>query len=116
MGSGAGKHCMCDEGYEWPEDTMLSCVSVEVIEEYSVGHSTTTFILDGERKPRVAWTGDNWNPADFIADIETLAEIEGLIEDSSENTPGLTFAMAFISLGVAAIAINVRSTANEEEN
>ena len=30
MGSGAGKHCMCDEGYEWPEDTMLSCVLADV--------------------------------------------------------------------------------------
>ena len=32
MGSGAGKHCMCDEGYEWPEDTMLSCVLADVEE------------------------------------------------------------------------------------
>jgi hypothetical protein len=95
---------------------MLSCVAVEVEEEYSVGHSTTTFILDRERKPRVAWTGDNWDPSEFIEDIETLAEIEGLIDDSSEGIPGLTFAMAFIALGTAAIAINVRSTSNEEEN
>lgn len=116
MGSGSGKHCMCDEGYQWPEGTMLSCVAVEVEEEYSVGHSTTTFILDGERKPRVAWTGDNWNPSDFIADIETLAEVEGLIGESSEGIPGLTFVVAFTSLGAAAIAINVRSTTNEEEN
>lgn len=116
MGSGSGKHCMCDGGYEWPEGTMLSCVAVEADEEYSVGHSTTTFILDRERKPRVAWTGDNWDPSEFIEDIETLAEIEGLIDDSSEGIPGLTFAMAFIALGTAAIAINVRSTSNEEEN
>ena len=116
MGSGAGKHCMCDQGYEWPEDTMLSCVAVEVEEEYSVGHSTTTFILDSERKPRVAWTGDNWKPSEFIEDIETLAELEGLIESSSEETPGLTFVVALMSLGAAAIAINVRSKPNEEEN
>ena len=115
MGSGSGKHCMCDQGYEWPEDTMLSCIAVEVEEEYTVGHSTTTFILDSERKPRVAWTGDNWNPSDFIQDIETLAEVEGLI-DTSEETPGLTFAVALMSLGAAAIAINVRSKPNEEEN
>jgi len=116
MGSGAGKHCMCDEGYEWPDDTMLSCVAVEVEEEYTVGHSTTTFILDSERKPRVAWTGDNWDPSEFIEDIETLAELEGLIEVPSEETPGLTFAVALMSLSAAAIAINVRSKANEEEN
>ena len=116
MGSGSGKHCMCDEGYEWPEGTMLSCVGVEVEEEYSVGHSTTTFILDSERKPRVAWTGDNWKPSDFIKDIETLAELEGLIDDSSEGMPGLTFAMAFTALSAAAIAINVRSTSNKEGN
>ena len=115
MGSGSGKHCMCDQGYEWPDGTMLSCVAVEVEEEYTVGHSTTTFILDSERKPRVAWTGDNWKPSDFIQDIETLAEVEGLI-DTSEETPGLTFAVALMSLGAAAIAINVRSKPNEEEN
>ena len=94
---------------------MLSCVEVEVEEEYTVGHSTTTFILDSERKPRVAWTGDNWKPSEFIEDIEILAELEGLIESSSEETPGLTFAVALMSLGAAAIAINVRSKANEEE-
>ena len=53
MGSGAGKHCMCDDGYEWPEDTMLSCVEVDVEEEYYVGHSTTTLILDTKRK--IVW-------------------------------------------------------------
>jgi hypothetical protein len=45
-----------------------------------------------------------------------LAALEGLIDDSSEGIPGLTFAIAFISMGAAAIAINVRSTSNEEEN
>ncbi len=122
MGSGASKHCMCDEGYEWPEDTMLSCVEVEVEEVYNVGHSTTTFILDQERKPRVAWTGDQWDPQEFISDIEMLADDIGIVEkDSSDESgdsalPGPTVVLALSALGMAAITINVRSKANDEEN
>ena len=122
MGSGASKHCMCDEGYEWPEDNMLSCVEVEVEEVYNVGHSTTTFILDQERKPRVAWTGDQWDPQEFIADIEMLADDIGIVEkDSSDESrdsalPGPTVVLALSALGMAAITINVRSNANDEEN
>lgn len=123
MGSGASKHCMCDDGYDWPEDTMLSCVEVEVEEEYNVGHSTTTFILDQERKPRVAWTGDQWNPEDFISDIEMLAEDIGLIESSNDDSddwfavsPTLVFGLsALLALGLAAIAINVSSKSNDEK-
>ena len=123
MGSGASKHCMCDDGYDWPEDTMLSCVEVEVEEEYNVGHSTTTFILDQERKPRVAWTGDQWNPEDFISDIEMLAEDIGLIESSNDDSddwlavsPTLVFGLsALLALGLAAIAINVSSKSNNEK-
>jgi len=122
MGSGDSKHCMCDGGYEWPEDSMLSCVEVEADEQYSVGHSTTTFILDRDRKPRVAWTGDRWAPEDFISDIEMLAEDIGLIEKDTESEdrqegllPGPSIALALSALGLAAITINIRSKSNGEE-
>ena len=54
MGSGDSKHCMCDEGYTWGEDDPLSCVP-ETSEDYNVGHSTITYILNDELEPTVAW-------------------------------------------------------------
>ena len=55
---------MCDEGYTWAEDDQLSCVS-ETTEDYNVGHSTITYILNDDLEPTVAWTGDNWLVEDF---------------------------------------------------
>ena len=106
MGSGAGKHCMCDEGYEWPEDTMLSCVLADVEEEYYVGHSTTTLILDTQRKPVIAWTGDSWQPEEFIEDIEALVQDEGLVEVESSGIPGFTTAIGVAAISLAAIRIS----------
>ena len=39
------------------EDDKLSCVS-ETTENYNVGHSTITLILNEDLEPTVAWTGD----------------------------------------------------------
>ena len=40
MGSGS-RACMCDAGYEWAEDDMLTCIPVESEPEYTVGHLLT---------------------------------------------------------------------------
>ena len=114
MGSGAGKHCMCDDGYEWPEDTMLSCVEVDVEEEYYVGHSTTTLILDTKRKPVIAWTGDSWSPEEFIDDIESLVEDEGLVETESKGIPGFTAIVSIAAISIAAIRIGRKQISNSE--
>ena len=114
MGSGAGKHCMCDEGYEWPEDSMLSCVLADVTEEYYVGHSTTTLILDTQRKPVIAWTGDSWNVQEFIGDLETLVEDEGLVEVESSGVPGFTAIASIAAISIAAIRIG-RKQLNTEQ-
>jgi len=113
MGSGASKHCMCDEGYEWPEDTMLSCVLADVEEEYYVGHSTTTLILDTQRKPVIAWTGDSWQPAEFIEDLEALVQDEGLVEGESSGIPGFTAAIGVAAISLAAIRISRNSNYND---
>ena len=105
MGSGVGKHCMCDEGYEWPEGTMLSCVLADVEEEYYVGHSTTTLILNTQRKPVIAWTGDSWQPEEFIEDIEALVQDEGLVEVESSGIPGFTAAVGIAAISIAAARI-----------
>ena len=114
MGSGAGKHCMCDEGYEWPEDTMLSCVLADVEEEYYVGHSTTTLILDTQRKPVIAWTGDSWQPEEFIEDIEALVQDEGLVEVESSGIPGFTTAIGVAAISLAAIRISRNRNHNDQ--
>ena len=114
MGSGAGKHCMCDEGYEWPEDTMLSCVLADVEEEYYVGHSTTTLILDTQRKPVIAWTGDSWQPEEFIEDIETLVKDEGLVGEESSGLPGFTAAIGIAAISLAATRIGKNSSEQDE--
>ena len=114
MGSGAGKHCMCDEGYEWPEDTMLSCVLADVEEEYYVGHSTTTLILDTQRKPVIAWTGDSWQPEEFIEDIEALVQDEGLVEVESSGIPGFTTAIGVAAISLAAIRIGRNRNHNDQ--
>jgi cytochrome oxidase Cu insertion factor (SCO1/SenC/PrrC family) len=114
MGSGAGKHCMCDDGYEWPEDTMLSCVLADVEEEYYVGHSTTTLILDTQRKPVIAWTGDSWQPEEFIEDIEALVQDEGLVDVESSGIPGFIAAIGVAAISLAAIRISRNSNDNDQ--
>ena len=114
MGSGEGKHCMCDEGYEWDEGDRLSCVAVEETEvEYSVGHSTITFIMDG-MKPKIAWSGDSWKADDFRADVEQVISSQSS-SDSSDPLPGMTFFIAVTGLTFAAAVVHIGSRDEEEE-
>ena len=112
MGSGASKHCMCDEGYEWAEGDRLSCVaSADTVIDYSVGHSTITYILEG-MSPKVAWTGDSWQVEDFLMDVE--AAVDALNPPSeSEAMPALTFGVAMTALGLAAVAVGPRRELDE---
>ena len=102
---------MCDEGYEWAEDDRLSCVaSADTVIDYSVGHSTITYILDG-MSPTVAWTGDSWQADDFRADVE--ATLDGQTDPSdSKGMPGLTFGIALSAFGIAAVTIAMRKEHN----
>ncbi len=114
MGNGAGKHCMCDEGYEWPEDTMLSCVEADVEEEYNVGHSTTTLILDTQLRPVVAWTGDGWNIEEFVGDVEQVVEDEGLVVIDSGGIPGFSMLASVIAISWAAITIVIKDRKKQD--
>tara|TARA_B110000444_G_scaffold103036_1_gene97272 strand:- start:5008 stop:6552 length:1545 start_codon:yes stop_codon:yes gene_type:complete len=114
MGSGSGKHCMCEEGYEWAEGDRLSCVSTAEVEiEYSIGHSTITYIMDG-MKPKIAWTGDSWKADDFRADVEEVLASQSSSSDSN-SIPGMTFIVAVSGLTFAALTIHIRSTDEEDE-
>ena len=102
MGSGASKHCMCDDGYTWAEDDQLSCVS-DTTEEYNVGHSTITYILNDDLEPTIAWTGDQWLVKDFTADVRELLEKEQLGGYEADVVPSLSAALtAFALVGAAA--------------
>ena len=110
MGSGQNAHCMCDAGYEWAEDDMLRCVQIISEDpEYTVGHSTITYILDDEKKPRVSWLSDKWLPEDFVDDIVTLAEKEGLIEIESEGIPSVGLILSVVMISMAAISVRAKS-------
>ena len=114
MGSGSGKHCMCDEGYEWAEDDRLSCVSTGEVEiEYSIGHSTITYIMDG-MTPKIAWTGDSWNADDFRSDVEQVLSSQSSSGDSNP-LPGMTFIVAASGLTFAALIVHIRSNDEEDE-
>ena len=52
----------------------------EAVEEYTVGHSTVTFILDQDGNKRVAWVGSDWSTAEFLEDVETL------LDDQTEHS------------------------------
>ena len=114
MGSGTGKHCMCDEGYDWADGDRLSCISTGEVEiEFSVGHSTITYIMDG-MKPKIAWTGDSWKADDFRADVEQLIASQSSSSDSNP-IPGMTFIVAVSGLTFAALIVHIRSNDEEEE-
>tara|TARA_B100001093_G_scaffold508715_1_gene571434 strand:- start:5713 stop:7248 length:1536 start_codon:yes stop_codon:yes gene_type:complete len=114
MGSGAGKHCMCDEGYEWAEDDRLSCVSTgENEQEFSVGHSSITYILKG-MKPIVAWTGDDWKADDFLEDIERVLGTYSSASDV-DSLPGMTLLIALSGISMAAIVVRVGVDSEEDE-
>ena len=113
MGSGASKHCMCDEGYTWAEGDQLSCVS-ETTEDYNVGHSTITYILNDDLEPTVAWTGDNWRVDDFTADVRELLEKEQLGGNTTEVVPFLPLTMTLGTLIMAVVTVRfARSPTNE---
>jgi len=108
MGSGEGKHCMCDEGYTWDGDDRLSCIP-DVTEDYTVGHSTIVYILNPAREPVVAWAGDDWRPEDVATDIQTVLEMERLGGHEPEVTPGLGIFGVF-GASLVAYLVGVRTT------
>jgi cytochrome oxidase Cu insertion factor (SCO1/SenC/PrrC family) len=115
MGSGEGKHCMCEEGYDWAEDDRLSCVNNGEMEiEFSVGHTTITYIMDG-MKPKVAWTGDSWKADDLRADLEEVISSQSSSSDSEGALPGMTLLAAVSGLSLAAIIVHIRSSDEEDE-
>ena len=87
MGNGQNAHCMCDDGWERPDDDWLSCVPEgsaslgggldphdQTLGEYEVGHSTVTFIIDKDQRKRVSYSGIMWDVNDFLHDVMALVD------------------------------------------
>ena len=76
---------------------------------YKCEGALTKDILDDEKKPRVSWLSDNWLPEDFVDDIVTLAEKEGLIEIESEGIPSIGLILSVVMISMAAISLRAKS-------
>lgn len=113
MGSGDSLHCMCDSGYGWDGNDRLSCIS-ETTEDYTVGHSTITYILNSDREPTVAWTGDRWLVEDFTADLRELLDRENLGGYSDENTPALSLVLTTVGVASAVILLPRRELSSDK--
>jgi hypothetical protein len=73
--------------------------------EYATLHTTLTFILDDNWKPKVTWSGYSWDVDDFVDDV--LIVIEGsddFDDDHDDSIPGFTFVLASLAIGLAVIA------------
>ncbi|HJM54973.1 MAG TPA: SCO family protein [Poseidonia sp.] len=102
MGTGSSLHCMCNDGYTWDGDDKTSCVE-DFSEDFSVGHSTITYIFNENRQPVVAWPGDSWKVPDFTADLREVLKNDGLGDSDPLDTPGMTFALASLGLSLAVV-------------
>jgi len=102
MGENQSLHCMCDAGYSWPDSTMLLCVE-DATKNYTVGHSSATYLLDQERVPRIMWAGEHWIPEDFVKDVRELMEKEntlGVGEGPGLPSASLTQTLLVLVLGL----------------
>jgi len=79
----------------------------EESKETETSHSTQTFILNGDWKPKVVFLGYDWNVDLFVEDVKRAA---GTTSSPSDNSvlpgglPGFTFVTASVGLGLAIIA------------
>jgi protein SCO1/2 len=113
--SSVGMDSLVDQAYiAWaPNSTADSNIPAPAVfaidpDNYAVGHSTMTYILDDDFKPMVAWSGSDWNVADVVADVHMVAKGVAVIDiatNSGESgLPGFTFAIIASALGLAIIA------------
>ncbi len=75
----------------------------EESKETETSHSTQTFILNGDWKPKVVFVGYDWDVDLFVEDVKRAA---GTTKDPGDSSgiPGFTFVTAAAGLGLAIIA------------
>jgi protein SCO1/2 len=73
--------------------------------EYSTKHTTLTFILDDNWKPKVTWSGYSWDVDGFVDDVLMVIEGSDDFDDHHDGgIPGFTFVLASLAIGLAIIA------------
>ena len=72
--------------------------------ETSTSHSTQTFILDSDWKPKVVFVGYDWNVDFFVDDVKRAAKLNSHPDDDDNGLPGFTFVTLSAAIGLAIIA------------
>lgn len=76
----------------------------EVKNDTSTSHSTQTFILDSDWKPKVVFVGYDWNVDHFVEDVKRAANLNSHPDDHDNGLPGFTFVTLSAGIGLAIIA------------
>ncbi len=76
----------------------------EVKNETSTSHSTQTFILNSDWKPKVVFVGYDWNVDHFVEDVKRAANLNSHPDDHENGLPGFTFVTLTAGIGLAIIA------------
>lgn len=76
----------------------------EVENDTSTSHSTQTFILDSDWKPKVVFVGYDWNVDHFVEDVKRAANLNSHPDDQDHGLPGFTFVTLSAGIGLAIIA------------
>ncbi|MEO2242625.1 MAG: SCO family protein [Candidatus Poseidoniia archaeon] len=63
-----------DDSHNSSDEHSHNASDEDADEEYEVGHSTITFILDKQLRKRVAYTGTTWDMAGFVEDLQKLVD------------------------------------------
>ena len=84
-------------------DELIPTPEAEIVET-STSHSTQTFILDADWKPKVVFLGYDWDVDLFVDDVKRAANLVSDPDDHDHGLPGFTFATAAAGLGLAIIA------------
>lgn len=75
-----------------------------VEKETSTSHSTQTFILGSDWKPKVVFVGYDWNVDHFVEDVKRAAGQNSHPDDTDDWLPGFTLVTLSASVGLAIMA------------
>ena len=63
-----------DDSHNSSDEHSHNASDEDADEDYEVGHSTITFILDKQLRKRVAYTGTTWDMNGFVEDLQKLVD------------------------------------------
>ena len=87
-----------------PNSTLDEFIPTPGDVETSTSHSTQTFILDADWKPKAVFVGYDWDVDKFVDDVKRAANLASDPDDHDHGLPGFVFATVAASLGLAIIA------------